>query len=987
MRIECISVDGFGVWHDTRIEPDPGLTVVLGPNEAGKTTLLAFVRSMLFGFETNRYPALGGGRRGGWLDVRTVDDRRFRIERYGDRGGDGNLRVVDEDDVDRGSAALRRILHNVEASVYRNVFAFRLEELTEFRGLTEGEVASRIYGAGLGTGATSALAIESGLRNEAGGLFKSGGQNPLINVLLREVEEIDRQLDGLDLPAEYAAAARRLAQREADRTEQAWQVERLDAERRALERVCAGWEPWLSLRAAEDRLAALPDVGSIPSDAPARLAGLAQARRDAEEAINGIVRRRRRLEEALAAATPDQALLAAAARIERVAAAREGERARNEALVDARSESVVADRRAQDAVAALGPGWDADRVNGLDTSVPVRSAISGRFRDRLDGARRTLERASDEVTGAEARLAEAERAVSSIEAQLGEGADLDVGTLEARERELIEQEMSLRATGGTRGMATRDRRVAVAALMGMGLVIALLIFAMAGDPLVGLLAAALGGVAATGFWSWARLTRPGVGADEIERLRRDLLDTRRSAARADGLAAQLTEITERRESAVRAAEAARGRVGAAEAALAEATAEWADWLRARDLPADLERESALALLEAAAAARVELRRRDDATRSVERLEAGSTAFVAEAFGLLRELGRPEADPARIGAEVDRLAALLAESRQAERDRRRLTTEIAEVGDEQAGAAERLSSAQAELDALLTACGATSLVEARRRAEVAEERRQHEEAAASARAALVALSGPREALERLVAEIGAVAEIAERRDRVEGIRTELEEAAAGREAAAEEIGGLHHELRRLEASVASSELRQRRADLVARLEAEAERWAVRSLAVELLKRTRSDYEREHRPGVVRAAEQYLAEWTAGRYTQIVAPLGGTIEGLERSDRRRIPLAGLSRGTAEQLYLALRFGLIEHFAEEAEPLPIVMDEILVNFDEERATRAARSIEALSQRHQILYFTYREDHPLHPGATVRLQPPPLAVGAQPAGAAAPG
>ena len=75
-----------------------------------------------------------------------------------------------------------------------------------------------------------------------------------------------------------------------------------------------------------------------------------------------------------------------------------------------------------------------------------------------------------------------------------------------------------------------------------------------------------------------------------------------------------------------------------------------------------------------------------------------------------------------------------------------------------------------------------------------------------------------------------------------------------------------------------------------------------------------------------------------------------------------IAGLSRGTSEQLYLALRFGLVEHFVETSgEPLPIVMDDILVNFDDERATRAARSIEELSKTCQIIYFTCHPTTPL--------------------------
>lgn len=82
-----------------------------------------------------------------------------------------------------------------------------------------------------------------------------------------------------------------------------------------------------------------------------------------------------------------------------------------------------------------------------------------------------------------------------------------------------------------------------------------------------------------------------------------------------------------------------------------------------------------------------------------------------------------------------------------------------------------------------------------------------------------------------------------------------------------------------------------------------------------------------------------------------------------------LAGLSRSTAEQLYLALRFGLVEHFAAGAEPLPIVMDDILVNFDDERAARATRSIEELAKHQQVMYFTCHPETPVEPDAEIVL------------------
>jgi len=63
------------------------------------------------------------------------------------------------------------------------------------------------------------------------------------------------------------------------------------------------------------------------------------------------------------------------------------------------------------------------------------------------------------------------------------------------------------------------------------------------------------------------------------------------------------------------------------------------------------------------------------------------------------------------------------------------------------------------------------------------------------------------------------------------------------------------------------------------------------------------------------------------------------------------------------------LVEHFGREAESLPVVMDDILVNFDPTRAERAARSIEDLATRHQVLYFTCHPATPLAATRTIEL------------------
>jgi len=66
MKIESLHIDGFGIWNDRTWAPlAPGLNVFYGPNETGKSTLMAFIRSILFGLDrrgqARRYEPLNGG--------------------------------------------------------------------------------------------------------------------------------------------------------------------------------------------------------------------------------------------------------------------------------------------------------------------------------------------------------------------------------------------------------------------------------------------------------------------------------------------------------------------------------------------------------------------------------------------------------------------------------------------------------------------------------------------------------------------------------------------------------------------------------------------------------------------------------------------------------------------------------------------------------------------------------------------------------------
>jgi uncharacterized protein YhaN len=57
--------------------------------------------------------------------------------------------------------------------------------------------------------------------------------------------------------------------------------------------------------------------------------------------------------------------------------------------------------------------------------------------------------------------------------------------------------------------------------------------------------------------------------------------------------------------------------------------------------------------------------------------------------------------------------------------------------------------------------------------------------------------------------------------------------------------------------------------------------------------------------------------------------------------------------------LRIASLERFAQSAEPLPLLLDDVLVNFDEERATAAFGVLGELSERMQVLFFTHHAHH----------------------------
>ncbi|HET8776427.1 MAG TPA: AAA family ATPase [Candidatus Limnocylindria bacterium] len=976
MRFERIELDGFGRFHEAAWTLPDGLTVIRGDNEAGKTTFLNAVRALLFGFEATRdgrtwYPALAGGRRGGRLVLRTADGERWVVERHGERGGGGTLVVRAPNGSQGGQETLDRLLRGADKDLFNNIFAFGLGELQNFHSLSTEGVRGRIYGASAGLGGSSAVDLEQELRGQLRESFVPSGSKPPLNELLARIEQLRAEIADLaHQPAEHAAAHRERNELLARGEELRGRIRALREQVNRLGRIEAAGPVAAELALLDADLAGGdPTLDEVPSDAVAILDRLLGELAAARARLTSIDEQLAETRSERARTQPDEGLLGRADEVtalleERAArASADGRRGDLEAA-HARSAAMVAEQ-----LTRVG-GWDEARLVTIDDSIPAVETTRSH--------ERALDTASRLAREAEARHRAAADELERREREGGPDEALDDETIEARASMLrsLEALRIQRATAEAlagRGDAGRlELGPVLFAALALVVAAGALIGAVAGATLPGLLAG-IALAAAVAVLAIAR--RPGTAAGQgpdLERLdaeRRRLLaslslapdatddDVRRVAdavaterarrSMADEwrstLAARRAEVDQRAKEAAAAAEAAH-----------TTQSEWAAWLLSHGLVAGTSPDAARQVMAAAGIARRAAAERDRLAAELAELDAADAAFAQRADRLLSDLGiEPSPDGPRRHALLANLGARLDEARAAQKRAAQLDVTItqlaarreplaAEVAEREVAVARHLESLDcADADAL------------RRRATEAAARAELRGRAREVRERLAGIAGSLDAIPALVEESAGAdpatleAARADAADELSRVEQEERDTLTG-------IGALEDRIRQLEAAEEIGMKRQELAVLEGRASAMAREWAVKALALRLLEETRARYERERQPDVVRAAESHFERITGGRYSRIITAPGEATVRIESEGGTAKVTEELSRGTAEQLYLALRFGLIEEFARHAEPLPVVMDDILVNFDPDRADRAADALHALAERHQVLFFT---------------------------------
>ena len=199
MRLKQIKIINFGQFSNKTFDlPSDQINVFFGANEAGKSTTVAFIKQILFGFHLRSnsspffedYTPLAHVSRMGGNLVFTAADGEYELERLyakGDKTKKGILTVKKDGQVVPESVFFDQI-QNIDGSFYADSFIFNQEMLGQVNSLSQEDLLERIYYLGAAD-SSKLLEMRDDFAKEAGKLFKKTGKKPEVNRLLKEMTD------------------------------------------------------------------------------------------------------------------------------------------------------------------------------------------------------------------------------------------------------------------------------------------------------------------------------------------------------------------------------------------------------------------------------------------------------------------------------------------------------------------------------------------------------------------------------------------------------------------------------------------------------------------------------------------------------------------------------------------------------------------------------------------------------------------------------
>jgi uncharacterized protein YhaN len=170
--------------------------------------------------------------------------------------------------------------------------------------------------------------------------------------------------------------------------------------------------------------------------------------------------------------------------------------------------------------------------------------------------------------------------------------------------------------------------------------------------------------------------------------------------------------------------------------------------------------------------------------------------------------------------------------------------------------------------------------------------------------------------------------------------------------------------RPDAAIAAFEMAEARTEMGF----QAELYLRKRAELTLLRAAVERYRREKQAPLLGRASKLFRTLTLGRYTRLMVEYDGDapkLAGQKDDGATVVPVEGMSQGTVDQLFLALRIAAVEDTVAQGSRLPFLADDLFINYDDARAAAGFKVLAELSRRTQVLFFTHH-DHLLEVAKT---------------------
>ena len=909
MNIQELHINGFGHFAN---KPYTGLSnnlvVFYGSNEAGKTTLLEFIWTLLFGFPKTKpeeyYPPLVGGTHGGYALIK-LNGQNSQLQRY-QRGKKSEGGELQHDGRTIQQEWLTGQLGGVTKERYKNTFALTLDELSQAKNSNLNEW---LYQAALG--ANWLPNVKKVITKDKEELFRPKANKPKLNDLSnklieiqKKLQSITREFDNFDqLENEIKEWDNRIA--EIDRT-----IRELMEKRRFSQGVSQAWQDWEELRQIESELLTL-----IPfSDHEAQqLAALGiQVGQSGKEPGH----------------------------IENIFS-----------QISTRKENLPSiETEFREKMQALGTDWNEDQVRDFVASVEFRNTAST-YQERLDEAKRGVEKAEAKTHSRAGDEAEATARLEGLQQDRDDqvkpvlSADQVVKAKEGLAKFEVKLEVHKRAKAEVIGYRQIPSTSAPSRAIWLATLVAGAIIA-----LVGVLAP--DEINFGNPWSWGSLVVGGTAM--LSAL--VMLARRNNSVVAGQNQEDLPRALQESDSALEEAR---------ELAVELELQPNINSLEGYELAVKHQRDHLAAqdkLVEAVGtsdkniqSAKTELERRCELVKQSERDFQQMQDKHAQALQDWTEWLTEQRFPSNYRPDairdfvtrVDSLQGLLASIKLR---RKQITKDEAVVQEFQTrladitqGKVPNNESIRIDFYTAISVC--QDLTEQSSRFKELKDRQNQIESKLKER-----ISTEDKEFRQALAPLSE-SDVAEQ---LKTLTEEIDRLQSEQPLAQEKLFELKAHQRGLADGHEEASLRQQREELLAQAEPIAEEWARLRVVEEVLRRAQQKFEQERQPDVLKHAGQFMSSITSSRYSEIRVQLDSNeLQVLEQSGKFKSP-GQLSRGTQEQLYLAVRLGYIRNFSQYAQPLPIIVDEVLVNFDPARARQTAIAFTEMAATNQVIVFT---------------------------------